>query len=257
MSTHPAATLTREGEHLPSDDSCVLDIGGMTCAACVNRIEKTLSRLDGCPWRRSISQPRCESKSAHHASLLPDDFLRVPSGLHVPRTPSRLGNQLLVQSRPLGDHDDESRSPAVDLERRTASPSGIHFFGAQQVSAVAAVVATAILAALAVLQASVAAGAPLGRFVWGGQHRTLPPRLRIGSAVSVLLYIGFALILLSRAGLLPGGDAGFVMTATWVLFAYFALGIVGNLASRSTSEKWTMAPTSVVLSGAALIVALS
>lgn len=115
----------------------------------------------------------------------------------------------------------------------------------------------ALRVALAVLQAGVAVGATLGRFVWGGQHRKLPRRLRIGNAVSVLLYIGFALILLGRDGLLPGGDTGFVMAAAWVLFAYFALGIVGNLASRSTSEKGTMAPTSVVLSGTALIVALS
>jgi hypothetical protein len=125
------------------------------------------------------------------------------------------------------------------------------------VSAVAAIIATAILAALAVLQASVAAGAPLGRFVWGGQHRTLPLRLRIGSAVSVPLYTGFALILLSRAGVIPGADTGFVVVAAWVLFAYLALGIVGNLASRSKSERWSMAPISAVLAGAALIVALS
>jgi len=124
-------------------------------------------------------------------------------------------------------------------------------------SAVAAIVATVILLGLAVLQASVAAGAPLGRFVWGGQHQTLPTRLRIGSAVSVLLYVGFALVLLSRAGLFPGGDTGFVVVTTWVLFAYLTLGILGNLASRSKVERWTMAPTSAVLAAAALIVALS
>ncbi|HET7304321.1 MAG TPA: heavy metal-associated domain-containing protein, partial [Segeticoccus sp.] len=27
--------------------SCVLEIGGMTCAACVSRVEKALSRVDG------------------------------------------------------------------------------------------------------------------------------------------------------------------------------------------------------------------
>ena len=124
-------------------------------------------------------------------------------------------------------------------------------------SAVAAVVATVILVALAVLQASVAAGAPLGRFVWGGQHQTLPTRLRIGSAVSVLLYAGFALVLLSRAGVLPGRETGFVIVTTWVLFAYLALGILGNLASRSKFERWTMAPTSGVLAAAAMIVAAS
>jgi Cu+-exporting ATPase len=27
--------------------TCTLDIGGMTCASCVRRVEKTLSRIDG------------------------------------------------------------------------------------------------------------------------------------------------------------------------------------------------------------------
>lgn len=124
-------------------------------------------------------------------------------------------------------------------------------------SVVAAVVATVILVGLAVLQASVAAGAPLGRFVWGGQHQILPTRLRIGSAVSVLLYAGFALVLLSRAGVVPGGESGFVIVTAWVLFAYLVLGILGNLASRSKVERWTMAPASALLATAALIVATS
>ena len=124
-------------------------------------------------------------------------------------------------------------------------------------SGVAATVATFVLATLALLQAGVAAGAPLGRFVWGGQHRTLPLRLRVGSAVSVPLYAGFALILLSRAGVLPAGDTGFVVVAAWVLVIFFTLGIFGNLASRSKAERQTMAPTSGVLAAAALIVALS
>ena len=44
---------------------------------------------------------------------------------------------------------------------------------------------TVILAALAVFQLALAAGAPLGRFAWGGSHEVLPPRLRVGSLVSI------------------------------------------------------------------------
>ena len=39
--TAPAATSPQ------TDDSCTLDIGGMTCASCVGRVEKALTRLDG------------------------------------------------------------------------------------------------------------------------------------------------------------------------------------------------------------------
>ena len=57
-------------------------------------------------------------------------------------------------------------------------------------TAIALVVALTLLAALAVLQILAVSGLPYGRFVWGGQHRVLPRGLRVGSAVSVLVYAG-------------------------------------------------------------------
>jgi hypothetical protein len=114
-----------------------------------------------------------------------------------------------------------------------------------------------ILAALAVFQAMLAAGAPLGRFAWGGQHERLPPSLRIGSMIAILLYAGFALVLLQRAGglaLLPAGD--WVVVAMWVVPGYFALGIVVNAISRSRPERLTMTPLVTLLFALSLIVAL-
>ena len=43
----------------------------------------------------------------------------------------------------------------------------------------AAIAACVILAALAIFQAALIAGAPLGRFAWGSQHSVLPTKLRI------------------------------------------------------------------------------
>lgn len=121
---------------------------------------------------------------------------------------------------------------------------------------VAALGATALLVALAVLQVCVAAGAPWGRLVWGGAHRVLPRRLRIGSSLSILLYAAFAALLLCRGGILPGGEHLAIVVLTWVLFAYFVVGIVMNAASRSPAERWTMAPLCAVLAAATLMVAL-
>jgi hypothetical protein len=122
---------------------------------------------------------------------------------------------------------------------------------------IAAIAACTILAALAVFQAALIAGAPIGRFAWGGQHDVLPPRLRIGSVVSIVLYAAFALVILERAELATiFGSAGFVQVACWVLFGYFALGIVMNGISRSKPERNTMAPVSLVLAVLVLIVAL-
>lgn len=69
----------------------------------------------------------------------------------------------------------------------------------------ALIVALALFAALTVLQSLIAVGMPLGRLVWGGKHRVLPRRLRIGSLITVLAYLAFVALLMSRAGALPGG----------------------------------------------------
>lgn len=122
-------------------------------------------------------------------------------------------------------------------------------------SVIGAVVATLVLAGIAVFQVLGAAGRPVGRFLWGGGHRVLPRRLRIGSAVSLLLYAAMAVLLLSRAGVVDGGEAGFVVVAAWVLFAYFAVGVVMNGISRSIPERAVMTPACVVLAASSLVVA--
>ena len=123
-------------------------------------------------------------------------------------------------------------------------------------TAIALVVALALLAALAVLQLLVASGLPYGRFVWGGTHRVLPHGLRVGSAASVLVYAGLVALLLSRAGVLPAGDSTAVIVLTWVAFASFTASVALNAISRSPAERWTMAPTSLLLAAATLAIAL-
>jgi len=120
-----------------------------------------------------------------------------------------------------------------------------------------ALVACVLLAGLAVLQAALVAGLPLGRFAWGGRHEILPANLRIGSVVSIALYALFALIVLQAAtvaNLLPG--QGWVTVAVRVLAGYFVLGTVMNAASRSRPERLVMTPVALALAGCCLIVAI-
>ena len=120
-----------------------------------------------------------------------------------------------------------------------------------------AVVFCLLLAALAVFQAALIAGAPLGEYAWGGQHRVLPRRLRIGSVVSIVLYLLFALIALAKAGvvhLFPGTPV--VDIAMWGIAGYLALGIPLNAISRSRKERFVMTPTVVVLAGLAITLAI-
>lgn len=122
---------------------------------------------------------------------------------------------------------------------------------------VALIVALGLLAAGVVFQTALACGAPWGRFAWGGAHRVLPRRLRIGSVVAVVLYVAFAALLLSRGGVLPSREGAPVMVLTWILFAYFAVGVVLNGISRSRPERWTMTPVCAMLALMTLIIALS
>lgn len=123
---------------------------------------------------------------------------------------------------------------------------------------ICACLATAVLAVLAVFQVGLIAGAPLGHLAWGGQHKVLPPRLRIGSAVSVVLYGIFACVALARSGLIgPLISGTFTEVSSWVLCAYFAAGIVMNGISRSRPERFVMTPTTLVLALFYLVLSLN
>jgi hypothetical protein len=113
----------------------------------------------------------------------------------------------------------------------------------------AAVGACAVLAALALFQVLLAAGAPLGRYAWGGRHDgVLPVRFRVGSVLSVLVYAAIALVLLWRADLAaPAPSEGAVGVAAWVVAGYFFVGTVMNALSRSRDERKVMTPTAAAL----------
>nr|WP_204261284.1 hypothetical protein [Blastococcus saxobsidens] len=113
-----------------------------------------------------------------------------------------------------------------------------------------------LLAGLAVLQLLLVAGRPLGRFAWGGQHDVLPRGLRVGSAVSVVLYAAFAVVILQAAGALVVLPEAVADVGIWVLTGYFALGVLMNGISRSRPERMLMTPVALLLAGCCLVVAL-
>ena len=115
---------------------------------------------------------------------------------------------------------------------------------------------TVVLAALAVFQLALVFGAPLGRFAWGGAHRVLPTRLRVGSAVSIVIYALIDVIAWDRVGAIDVFPAPFSEVAMWVIFGYFVLGIVMNAISRSKPERNLMVPVSVVLAVLSFLIAM-
>ena len=120
-----------------------------------------------------------------------------------------------------------------------------------------AVLTCLILAGLAVFQGALIAGAPLGRMAWGGQHNVLPPRLRIASAASIATYGLFAYVALAKANFAPSLiNESFTAVLTWVLTAYFTLGVVLNGVSRSKSERLVMTPLAFILAALYLTLAM-
>jgi len=115
---------------------------------------------------------------------------------------------------------------------------------------------TVVLGLLTVFQLALVFGAPLGRFAWGGQHRVLPARLRVGSAVSILIYAVIALIAWDRVGAIDVFGEPFSEIAMWVVFGYFVLGIGMNAISRSRPERYTMVPVCIVLAGLSIFIAM-
>ena len=114
-----------------------------------------------------------------------------------------------------------------------------------------------LLATLAVFQLLLIAGKPLGEYAWGGQHKVLPKHLRIGSMVSILLYIVFIVLLVSKSGLvtiIP--ESAFLTTAMWIVTVYMTVGIMMNAISRSKKERLVMTPVAFMLAVVFLFVTL-
>jgi hypothetical protein len=121
----------------------------------------------------------------------------------------------------------------------------------------AALGACVVLAGLAVFQGALVSGAPWGRLAWGGQHEVLPSGLRIGSALSIVLYAVFGYAAAAKAGLvLPLVNTSVTSVAVWVLTVYFAVGVIMNGISRSKPERLVMTPTAIVLTALYLVLAI-
>jgi len=114
-----------------------------------------------------------------------------------------------------------------------------------------------LIVGLAVFQAALVLGAPLGKYAWGGEHPgVLPLKLRIGSGVSLILYTVFALIVLDRSGSITLFPEGVSRVGIWVVVGILALSVLANLASRSKPERLVMAPLAAMLAVLAGIIAL-
>jgi hypothetical protein len=121
----------------------------------------------------------------------------------------------------------------------------------------AAIVVAVGLTSLAVFQVALIGGAPLGRAAWGGRSTYLPNSLRITSAVTILIYVLRALLVLRRAGFpVRWISPGFARWGTWAFVIILTLAALVNFLSQSPRERFLLAPTALLLAALSLIVAI-
>ncbi|MDR9415859.1 MAG: hypothetical protein RI564_06215 [Gracilimonas sp.] len=95
---------------------------------------------------------------------------------------------------------------------------------------------------LMVFQLLLSLGYPLGQFAWGGSHKILPTKLRIGSFISTLFFAFSVFILWMNITENP------IARVTYpVLGILFLLSSFANFNSESYWEKHIMTPTAVLL----------
>lgn len=124
------------------------------------------------------------------------------------------------------------------------------------ITQLAAIISVVILTALFIFQVLLIFGVPLGNYAWGGSHKVLPTKLRVGSFISLFIYTFFAFIILDKASLVSVfSGSGVRDFGIYFLIGYFALGIFMNGISRSLAERRVMTPTVAVLFILSLVVA--
>lgn len=118
--------------------------------------------------------------------------------------------------------------------------------------AISSIIVAVIFVSLAIFQELLTLGLPLGEFTLGGYDKILPKKLRTVSAISSLILLFMAVVVLKHAEVLNGLDFLPTNVLMWVITIALALMTLANAISQSKKEKYTMTP----LSGLAFLLCL-
>ena len=113
-------------------------------------------------------------------------------------------------------------------------------------------IAAALFGVMALFQVALALGAPWGAHVYGGRvaddDGRLPGAWRAASAAAALILLGFAWVILARAGVIATSiDETLLTVLSWMVVAYMALNTAGNLAGKSPIERYVFGGMTLVL----------
>jgi hypothetical protein len=114
------------------------------------------------------------------------------------------------------------------------------------------------LGALVVFHVLMLLGVLPPEIAWGGRGNRSPQTLVMLEAVGLIVTVVFAGVAAAKVGYISSRPAGrAIAVATWIMFGYFALNVVANLASTSSLERAIFTPVSIVLALSALRLAVS
>lgn len=113
------------------------------------------------------------------------------------------------------------------------------------------------LGALALFHVLVMARVVPARVVWGGQLDVPKEGMIVLEVVALAVTLLFALIVAMKGDYITvPGLRGVAKVGMWVVFGYFVLNVVGNLASVSSVEMLIFTPVTILLAILALRLAL-
>lgn len=116
----------------------------------------------------------------------------------------------------------------------------------------AAITAAVLFGVVALFQLALALGVPWGAFAYGGRAvrdgGTLPPTYRGASAVTAVFLVLFAIVILTRAGVVgTSGDSAMVTVMSWVIVGFMAINTPMNLLGKHWMERFVFGGITLVL----------
>jgi hypothetical protein len=124
-------------------------------------------------------------------------------------------------------------------------------------SSIAAIAFTALSTVTVLFQLALVCGAPWGEVTMGGRYRgALPRRIRVAPALSAVLIVGFAAVVLARAGMAFVDLHNLSTKLIWVVVAYCVVGSLVNYITPSKRERALWFPVVAVMLACSLVVAL-
>jgi len=121
---------------------------------------------------------------------------------------------------------------------------------------IAGIVYSAATAVVVAFQIALALGAPWGAYAMGGVFPgQFPPAMRVGALVQAGILLGFAGIVLARAGIALRTWERVSRWMIWVVVGFSAVSLVLNLITPSAGERMLWVPVAFALLVCSLMVA--